>query len=685
MKFTFAPESRPLDGFTIKRAIHRGGFGEVYYAVSDAGKEVALKLLHSQPEVELRGVRQCLNLKHPNLVTLFDIRTDDDDESWVVMEYVSGRTLADAVEKYPEGMPAEDVLRWLEGMTAGLGFLHDRGIVHRDLKPANVYIDQQVVKIGDIGLSKSISNSRRNEQTQSVGTVYYMAPEVAHGRYGYEVDIYSLGIVLYEMITGRVPFDGETAGEILMKHLSAQPDLSPLPPRLRAVLAHALQKDPSRRTADAAELLSEFRRALRGETIAEEIPDESFVQAAEPVPVQERVPTRPQRVESAQRSSSPWVADETRQEHRDSPRAKPHVWERYDTSSWWWRAGLWSLLLLVLIAPGAVFGATTVLVRVGIMLALMYGAFRLFAFFLASLGAVLDNRREDTRRRVVHGGDSRDNPRNGHTGQPVAATASRRRNGRRHDGFAGRERSWVGRTLRPETQRWIPFRHRMAELTGSLAYAVFITGAITLGLCLVTPSFFGVTADFGSTTEHALSPGGVALFALTTILGAWAILIPSKLAEGSASDSGRRRFSQLMTGAVVGGAAYWLDRLLMVDLRYDLWGRSDNVYSAFSALGVQPLTESIMQPALLAYVVFFAGLFWLRSWWRHADAFRPKRFRLSSVLLTTLLGFGLPLLFAFPHGWGVMWAVAISSVVQLSAAWVPPEDRHRLLEGCDHV
>ena len=89
MKFTFAPESTPLDGFTIKRAIHRGGFGEVYYALSDAGKEVALKLLNNNLEVELRGVSQCLNLKHPNLVTIFDMKTDNDGDHWIVMEYVS--------------------------------------------------------------------------------------------------------------------------------------------------------------------------------------------------------------------------------------------------------------------------------------------------------------------------------------------------------------------------------------------------------------------------------------------------------------------------------------------------------------------------------------------------------------------------------------------------------------------
>ena len=166
MKFTFAPESTPLDGFTIKRAIHRGGFGEVYYALSDAGKEVALKLLNNNLEVELRGVSQCLNLKHPNLVTIFDMKTDNDGDHWIVMEYVSGDCLDKVVARYPEGMPMEQILKWLSGMTAGISFLHDRGIVHRDLKPANVFSDASGVKIGDVGLSKFISESRRSAQTQ---------------------------------------------------------------------------------------------------------------------------------------------------------------------------------------------------------------------------------------------------------------------------------------------------------------------------------------------------------------------------------------------------------------------------------------------------------------------------------------------------------------------------------------
>jgi len=277
MKFTFQPESKPLDGYTIKRAIHRGGFGEVYYALTDAGKEVALKLLKQHYDVELRGVSQCLNLKHPNLVTIFDVKTDADGDHWVIMEFVAGKSLAQVLDEYPDGMPVDEVTRWMAGMVEGLNFLHDRGIVHRDLKPGNVFIESGVVKIGDVGLSKFISESHRSAQTQSVGTVYYMAPEVAHGRYGREVDIYSLGVVLYELLTGRVPFIGESAGEILMKHLSERPDLQPIPRRFRPILAQALEKDPLRRTPTVRQLLEDFKRAAVGYEAPQPIPDESFV------------------------------------------------------------------------------------------------------------------------------------------------------------------------------------------------------------------------------------------------------------------------------------------------------------------------------------------------------------------------------------------------------------------------
>ncbi len=136
----------------------------------------------------------------------------------------------------------------------GVAYLHDHGIVHRDLKPGNIFSDESTVKIGDYGLAKFISCSRRSGQTESVGTVHYMAPEIANGRYGREIDTYALGIILFEMLTGHVPFEGESVGEVLMKHLTAEPDLSALAEPYRGIVARALAKDPNLRLKDVGEL-----------------------------------------------------------------------------------------------------------------------------------------------------------------------------------------------------------------------------------------------------------------------------------------------------------------------------------------------------------------------------------------------------------------------------------------------
>src|SRR5215471_3197388 len=200
MKFTYPPGDRPLEGYTIKHGVGRGGFGEVYQAVSDGGKQVALKLVQRNLEVELRGVNQCLNLKHANLVCVYDVRQAENGDSWVVMEFIQGETLDRVIARHPQGMPPEEALSWLRDICAGVGHLHELGIAHRDLKPGNTFIEDGLVKIGDYGLSKFMTASRRSGQTTSIGTVHYLAPEVMKGRYGKEIDLYSLGVILYEML-----------------------------------------------------------------------------------------------------------------------------------------------------------------------------------------------------------------------------------------------------------------------------------------------------------------------------------------------------------------------------------------------------------------------------------------------------------------------------------------------------
>jgi hypothetical protein len=265
MKFTYSSGQRVLDGYTLKRGIGRGGFGEVYYAISDGGKEVALKLVRGHNlEIEMRGMAQCLNLKHPNLMTLIDLRTDVQGDHWVVMEYISGEPLSVVLNRHPQGVAPELVQQWFIALAKAVGCLHDHGIVHRDLKPGNIFIENGTVKVGDYGLCKFISSSQRTAQTQSVGTVHYMAPEISTGNYHKQIDIYSAGIILYEMLTGRVPFDGESAGEILMKHLTSPPDLSVLPSDYVNIVGKALAKNPAHRYVSMLEMAKEVEAVGRG-------------------------------------------------------------------------------------------------------------------------------------------------------------------------------------------------------------------------------------------------------------------------------------------------------------------------------------------------------------------------------------------------------------------------------------
>ncbi len=282
MKFTYPNGSTPLDGYTIKRGIGTGGFGEVYFAVTPAGKEVALKRVQRNLDIELRGVAHCLNLKHPNLLQLFDVRRNDDGEAWVVMEYIAGSNLRELLDQHPAGLDREQVDHWFGQLAAAVAHLHANGIVHRDLKPANVFEDNGIVKLGDYGLSKFISCSRRGGHTESVGTFHYMAPEIGRGEYGKEIDIYALGVILFELLTGRVPFEGESGHEIVMKHLTAQPDLSIVPEPYRRVVAQALAKSPQARQASVAELLAPLSLSLDQQGLLRR--ENQIIQAPKPQP-----------------------------------------------------------------------------------------------------------------------------------------------------------------------------------------------------------------------------------------------------------------------------------------------------------------------------------------------------------------------------------------------------------------
>jgi hypothetical protein len=253
--FQYKHGDKPLAGFTIQRAAGRGGFGEVYYAVSDSGREVALKVVTGYEQIELRGISQCMNLKNPHLVSIFDVKYNDQGRPFVIMEFVAGPSLRQLLDESPGGLGAQKSAFFLREIGKGLTFLHDCGIVHRDLKPGNIFYESGYVKIGDYGLSKAIEPTQHSGQTITVGTVHYMAPEIGGGRYDKSIDIYAMGAVLYEMLTGQPPFLGASAGEILFKHLSAEPDFTNIEEPFRAVIRKAMAKDPADRYQSIQEMV----------------------------------------------------------------------------------------------------------------------------------------------------------------------------------------------------------------------------------------------------------------------------------------------------------------------------------------------------------------------------------------------------------------------------------------------
>ena len=256
-QFRYKFGDRPLEGYTIQRAAGRGGFGEVYYAISDGGRQVALKEIQNYEQIELRGISQCMNLKSPHLVTIFDVKHNKQNRPFVIMEYVSGISLQGLIKECPNGLGTQKSAFFLREIAKGLSFLHECGIVHRDIKPGNIFYENGCVKIGDYGLTKAISATRHSGQTITVGTVHYMAPEIGAGCYDRSIDIYALGILLYEMLTGQVPFFGASPGEILMKHMSATPELDNIEEPFARVIRKALAKDPSDRYQTVQEMVED--------------------------------------------------------------------------------------------------------------------------------------------------------------------------------------------------------------------------------------------------------------------------------------------------------------------------------------------------------------------------------------------------------------------------------------------
>ena len=682
-KFTFPPESRPLDGLTIKRAVHRGGFGEVYYALTDAGKEVALKLLHQHTDVELRGARQCLNLNHPNLVTIYDIRRDGEGDWWILMEYCGGRRLADVLAdrhadgpvdgpvdgRHRGGLPVEEVEHWLRGMTAGLTFLHDRGIVHRDLKPANIFAEDGRVKVGDVGLSKFISESRKSAHTQSVGTVHYMAPEVGRGRYGREVDVYALAVMLFEMYTGTVPFDGETAAEVLMKHLTSPPDLSPLPTGLRPVFERALAKDPAARTPTVERLEQEFRAAVRagaGTAPATPPPVDSPRTASRPVQTEVRNVTV--RAEHGPASRSDFATElppeaferaATRRTAAERPGRSAASGTLTDTPAAdgvakYWKYAALALVLVAFFSPRLLGRLASLGFELAIVAALGYGAYRVVRW----LAGPSDDALPDAA--VPRGAHPHRGPPVSPSTEPTPAAAVVNRYAAA-SAPAYRPHPSKPVVPGPKSVRGLSGTRRAAELTGSMTTAALLS--IPLTALLDTVHFVG--------GNHFPEWPMSVLFAAVTTLGSWAVLFGTKPVEGTTVSPWLRRLTHAVYGAGVGAVAWVLSEALLVDTAAWPGASGRPLFESFAGL---PLRDGAAATPW-AFALFFAALFGARRWWWHADGYRPLRLRIRTVLMTALAGLLAGTAVGFPAGVAVLWAVAISVVTQLSAVWTPPQDR----------
>src|SRR5436309_1403141 len=271
--------------YRLVRKLGTGGMGAVYLAEDEElGRRVAIKMLderHAQDEqfVERfrREAKNAAGLSHPNIVSIYD-RGEAEGTYYIAMEYLEGRTLKELiVTKGPTPIPV--AIDYARQMLGALGFAHKNGIVHRDIKPHNVVVAPDGrVKVTDFGIARS-GASQMTEAGSIIGTAQYLSPEQARGApVDQRSDLYSVGIVLYEMLTGTVPFTGETPLEIAMKHLSDTPRppslLRPdIPPDLDMVVLRALAKSPEDRFQTAEEMDAELGRVASGVGVTAETAD----------------------------------------------------------------------------------------------------------------------------------------------------------------------------------------------------------------------------------------------------------------------------------------------------------------------------------------------------------------------------------------------------------------------------
>jgi serine/threonine-protein kinase len=263
--------------YELEQKIGEGGMARVYRGRDlRLSRQVAVKVLHSHYASDAGFLQRfhheaqaAANLRHPHIVDVYDVGQDG-DLHYIVMEYVPGSDLKALIVRQAP-LPVEQAVMIAEAVAKGLDAAHRLGMIHRDIKPQNIIVGEAgQVKITDFGIAKSKMSTALTETGVTFGTADYISPEQARGQpAGPQSDLYSLGVTLYEMLTGRLPFSGDSSIAVAMQHVSAEPPpprmYNPrIPPQLEAIVLQALNKAPADRPASArefAQLLASYRDA----------------------------------------------------------------------------------------------------------------------------------------------------------------------------------------------------------------------------------------------------------------------------------------------------------------------------------------------------------------------------------------------------------------------------------------
>lgn len=272
MSRTFFP-NQSIGEYRIVDFLGAGGMGEVYRAMhSKIGRLAAVKVLtqatQSSGFVErfFNEARIQASLQHPNVATLYDF-CEVGGQPCIIMEYVDGQTISERIAAYGAALPLSETVYVFEKVCEAIDYIHRHGVIHRDIKSNNIKISSQgQVKLLDFGIAKGQTSQQLTQVGSVIGTLQYLAPELVRGGTAdASGDIWALGVLLYEMVTGRMPFDAQTIGDLCDRidraEYVAPAQLVPGVPReVSAVIARCLRKNPAERYRSAGELLDDARR-----------------------------------------------------------------------------------------------------------------------------------------------------------------------------------------------------------------------------------------------------------------------------------------------------------------------------------------------------------------------------------------------------------------------------------------